>query len=579
VSDDASRSNASEAYQSQPPPSQGWRRWSPLVSCPMERDAVVAPGETTDQRSKDGSELQLSQSFTMTDRVYWTTAAAIVLLSSVVHLWKLGLRPLAHDEAIDAWFSWQARTGDIIRYDPVYHGPLRFYLEGPILGVFGVTAGWARTIAAVAGVVATAVIAGSRQVVGSVGALVAALLFTVSPTVLTVTRTGREDSLVGLVSLAVLLLVAHLLVAPRPRHVVAGGVLLAVSFGLKETTFIFGFAGACFFVGLGVVAIVRPDGGARRFWGQLAALGRAPWLWAIAAFIVVFAFIFTSAFRYPEGFESGITDGIRYWWGQHDVGRGGQRWFFYFSILSAYEWLVVAVAGAGIASSIRRRSLVGAWFGVMAVVQLAVYSWAGEKFAWLALHPTIPMVLLAGLGAQEIALSASTVRARVVVGGALALAAIGTVAIAVRPAITDGADPSELLVTVQTSTDVHEISAHLAAAQRAGAISSILVDGRDSGSWPWAWYLHELDDVTFVELDPAGPLPSGYDAYIVSASTPPPAVPAGYSIERFPLREWWLPDYESAGVADLASWWLTRRTWNPTGSSDQYLIIREAAAR
>jgi uncharacterized protein (TIGR03663 family) len=515
----------------------------------------------------------------LSDRTYWMIAAGIVALSTLLHLWKLGLRPIAHDEAIDAWFSWQARTGDVIRYDPVYHGPLRFYLEGPILGLFGVTAGWARTAAALAGIVATALIAGSRRTLGSVGALVAALLFTISPTVLTITRTGREDSLVGLVSLVVLLLVARLLVAPRAGLIVAAGVLLAVSFGLKETTFIFGFAGACYFVALGIVAVRRPGGQARRFWMRLGALGRGPWLWAVAAFIVVFAMIFTSAFRYPEGFESGLTDGVRYWWGQHDVGRGGQRWSFYFSILSAYEWLLLAVAGAGIAATIRQRSLVGAWFATMAVVQFAVYSWAGEKFAWLALHPTIPLVLLAGLGAQEIALNVTSVRARAVLGGALALAAFGTAAIAIRPAITDGADPSELLVTVQTSTDVHEISDHLADAEQAGTISSILVDGRDSGSWPWAWYLHERDDVAFVELDPAAPLPPGYDAYIVSASTAAPAVPDGYVIERFPLRLWWLPDYDSAGVGDLATWWLTRRTWNPTGSSDQYLIIREAAAR
>ena len=52
--------------------------------------------------------------------------------------------------------------------------------------------------------------------------------------------------------------------------------------------------------------------------------------------------------------------------------------------------------------TVRRRSVVGAWFATMAIVQFAVYSWAGEKFAWLALHPLIPAVLLAGLGAQAV---------------------------------------------------------------------------------------------------------------------------------------------------------------------------------
>ena len=35
-------------------------------------------------------------------------------------------------------------------------------------------------------------------------------------------------------------------------------------------------------------------------------------------------------------------------------------------------------------------------------VSLAVYSWAGEKFAWLVLHPLLPVVLLAGVGVQAI---------------------------------------------------------------------------------------------------------------------------------------------------------------------------------
>jgi len=38
----------------------------------------------------------------------------------------------------------------------------------------------------------------------------------------------------------------------------------------------------------------------------------------------------------------------------------------------------------------------------MFVLSLAVYSWAGEKFAWLVLHPLLPLVLLAGDGVQAL---------------------------------------------------------------------------------------------------------------------------------------------------------------------------------
>lgn len=502
----------------------------------------------------------------------WTLSA--IALSVVLHLWRLGLRPLAHDEAIDANFSWQARAGAIMRYDPVYHGPLRFYLEGFVLRFLGTTPGWTRLVAALAGITATIIIARSARTLGRVGAPVAALVFVISPTVLTVTRTGREDSLVVLVSLGLLLVVARALVEPRASHLVAAGALLATSFALKETTFLFGFSALCFIVGMLVRAALAPDSESRRAVKRLTALGRQPWMWSVTIFVLVFLFVFTSAFRYAHGFSSGLFDGVRYWWSQHEVRRGSQRWFFYGTIYAAYEWLLLGLAAIGLYVTVRRRSLVGAWFATMTIAQFVLYSWAGEKFAWLAVHPLVPAVLLGGLGAQAIAERYAATAQRQLIGVAFALVAIGTVFVAVRPAITDGADPRELLVTVQSSTDVPAIADRLAAGQRDGTITSILIDQRDGGSWPWAWYLHSLRGVAYVTADSAA-LPAGYDAMIISAAEGPVAVPAGYTAERFALRRWWLPDYDHIGVGDIARWFVTRETWSPTASSDQYLLIRK----
>jgi uncharacterized protein (TIGR03663 family) len=519
-------------------------------------------------------------------RRFGWAAFAVIALSAVLHLIDLGSRPLAHDEAIDAWFSWQARGLRVAEYDPVYHGPLRFYLEGFVLDTFGTSPGWARLVAALAGIAMTVVIAGSSGLLGRVGAPLAALLFTISPTALTVTRTGREDSLTALVSLGLLLVIANGLVAPRARHVVAGGALLATSLALKETTFIFGFAGACFFAGLAIWAVVDRSGPAARFWSALRELGAAPWMWSTVAFLAIVTVVFTSGFRYQDGFLSGLIDGIDYWWSQHPVERGSQKWHFYGTVYLAYEWLVLAFAAAGLAVTIRRRSIVGMWFASMALVQFVVYTWAGEKFAWLAIHPLVPTVLLAGLGGQaawdrfrrsssEGARQPRIVSAAVVAG--LSIAALGTLVIAIRPAITDGANTSELLVTVQTTEEMHALHARLIDARERGDLGPILVDQRDSGSWPWAWYLHDVADVAWSTVDPTQPLPAGYDAYIVSASTDPPPIPDGYRIERFPLRGWWLPDYSAADLGDVARWLVTRETWSPRGTSDQFLIVRTGA--
>lgn len=501
-------------------------------------------------------------------------ALAVTALSLVLHLWDLGLRPLAHDEAIDAWFSWQARDLAVMRYDPVYHGPLRFYLEGQVLDLLGTGAAQARLVAALAGVAATAVIATSSRLLGRVGAPVAALVFTISPTVLTVTRTGREDSLTGLVSLGLLLVVAHALTAPRPRHLVLAGALLATSFTIKETTFLFGLVALVFFLGGAAMAAIRPRSACRAAVRRLGALGLQPWIWSFMAFATVFMVVFTSGFRYAEGLESGLTDGVRYWWSQHDVGRGGQPWFFYLAVYAAYEWLLIGLAFLGLAVTVRRRSVVGAWFATMGLGQVVVYAWAGEKFAWLALHPLIPLTLLGGLGAQA-AWDRLGHRPRVRTGAAVSFALLATLTlvVAIPPAITRGADPRELLVTVQTSVDVPPIAARLRAEVDAGTIDSIVVDQAGGGSWPWAWYLHGVDGVAYANVD-QDDLPLEADVIIVLAYEYPPEVPDGYRVERFRLREWWVPDYADATPGDLLRWLLTRDPWSPTASSDQFLITR-----
>ncbi len=138
--------------------------------------------------------------------------------------------------------------------------------------------------------------------------------------------------------------------------------------------------------------------------------------------------------------------------------------------------LVGAEVGAEVA--VRHRSLVGGWFVAAAVVQFAVYSWAGEKFAWLAMHPLIPVVLLAGVGAQAFKDRSATATVRtprfapvVVVG----IAAVLTVLITVPPAITDGADTKELLVTVQTKSAVPELTDTMTTARRDGRLEAIRI--------------------------------------------------------------------------------------------------------
>ena len=63
---------------------------------------------------------------------------------------------------------------------------------------------------------------------------------------------------------------------------------------------------------------------------------------------------------------------------------------------------MLLLGAIGAVAAFRRPTLLRAFLVWAFVLSLAVYSWAGEKFAWLVLHPLLPLILLAGVGVQGI---------------------------------------------------------------------------------------------------------------------------------------------------------------------------------
>ena len=62
---------------------------------------------------------------------WWREAAPFAALAVVglsLRLVQLGEKPFHHDESLHAWFGWRLATGEGYAYDPVYHGPVQFYL-------------------------------------------------------------------------------------------------------------------------------------------------------------------------------------------------------------------------------------------------------------------------------------------------------------------------------------------------------------------------------------------------------------------------------------------------------------------
>lgn len=505
--------------------------------------------------------------------------AGIVVAAAILRFVGLGDRPMHHDESLDAWFSWRIWNGEPYRYDPVYHGPLRFYLTAGIFQAFGDAEASARYLTALAGTATVALVGASRRWIGDVGSLVAAALVAISPSVLYFSRFGREDSLMGLLEVALLLLAMAWLTEPRRWHPVAAGALLAAAFATKETTFILGAVTASYLVVLTAAQAWRRRGRSApppTVVGSLRAPGWRAWAAGLAVFAFTFSLLFSVGFTEPGGIVDGAVDGIDYWLSQQPVNRGSMPWPFYLVLLVAYEWPIVLLAIGGLVAVARRPTPALGLVAWTALGNLAIYSWASERFPWLVVHPLLPMLLLAGLAAQRLWDERGASVVPLAATAALVVAILGTNA--VRVVYREPSNPRQLLSAVQTSDAVPSLRdrvERIFAEAPEGTTPRVVVDTSESAAWPWAWYLRDLP-VAFVDLGADPRAADGADVVIaIAANVPALVAPAeGWRAQPFDHRTWWLPDWDGGRPADWARWFTTRETFSPTGATKAVFLER-----
>ena len=572
---------------------------------------------------------------------------AMAVAGLVLRLVELAERPLHHDESIDAWYSWQFLEGTFEGYDPVYHGPLRFYLTAAFFWVFGESHTTARMVAVLAGVGLIVLPWFLRWSLGSAVTVCASAVLAFSPIALYMTRLGREDSLTAFITLAMMVVIVRFL--DRPRLLLPGlfGFLLAAGFAVKETTFIFVFIFGGFFLALLAEQAAQQNSGGRarrpgRFAGcswmlpaglvpmgiafgvsayyeaeVFVALGvygvllvmvilmqvspaqiwdlpvvraarRVPWWgWALAAavFLVFFALWFTVFFTNSAGFLDGFTEGITYWRGEQDTNRGSEPWHYYLYTIGLYEYLVCILAVIGTIHVFRNPTFVGKFMVWTAVASWFSYSWASERFPWLALHILVPMAFLAGYGVQVLWRArrrAWMLPVWVVLAGLLA----STLFVSLRSNYVNQRDPRELLTQVHTTHDyvdtVHRIEALNEYSKSVGE-GPVTVAVDTAISVPNLWYFRDYEGRQWTDRASAQHTSADFvlalpESGIVGAA---PDL-ADHQTTRMPLRDWWAPQFESYHDGWFSGWgnWLVdREVWNKgtLGSTDFDLSVSPRA--
>ncbi|NPV86795.1 MAG: hypothetical protein HPY45_12390 [Anaerolineae bacterium] len=210
-----------------------------------------------------------------------TLLVVIVLLVAVIsRFYHVDLRVMSHDEVNHVVPSFDLYKGRGYRHDPVTHGPLQFHLLALSFFMLGDSDFSARVPAVLFSIATVAVVLlAYRRYLGRSGALVAGLLFLISPFFLFYGRYTRNEAFVGL--FGVLMLYAVL------RHLDKGDnfslYLLTLStvlhFTAKETAYIYVAQMLLF------LAVIFLDDISRARWKNLMA--RRQFLSLMLVFIVL----------------------------------------------------------------------------------------------------------------------------------------------------------------------------------------------------------------------------------------------------------------------------------------------------
>jgi uncharacterized protein (TIGR03663 family) len=415
--------------------------------------------------------------------------AALAILALALRLTLLGAKPLHHDESLHATFTWYLFHGKGYHYDPMMHGPFQIVVTAFIFALIGVSDFTTRLLPALFGTAIVVLPFFLRRELGRLGALFAAVVLVLSPSFLYMSRFFRNDIDVAFFTLGMVVCYWRFLRDRQPRWLIGALALLALSLTAKETTYITMFIFGLWILGTFAWEWLHPE--RQRLIDALRAAGRDSFLIGLAAFVAIFVFFYTTAFTWWPGLHDGIVKGIQYWLAQQPVARGGEPWWYYATLLGPYEPLEVGLAVAGIVLALRRRSAFLLFLVWWAVLSIGIYSWAGEKMPWLVVHPLLPLVILAAVAFQALC------RARRGIGGGMAwlgvaLGGIYMVHATVPLAYYHPADPAELLVYTQTSTDVLYAMKQIdAVALRSGDGNTMRVMVDPGDWWPFVWYLRD----------------------------------------------------------------------------------------
>ncbi|GAB4515950.1 MAG: TIGR03663 family protein [Anaerolineae bacterium] len=183
-----------------------------------------------------------------------TAYALLIAVALIARLYGLSWRAMSHDESLHALYSWQLYDGRGYEHNPMMHGPYLFHINTLFYFLFGVNDATARLSAAISGVLMVAVVWWMRRWLGRVGALAAAIMITISPSLLYYSRYIRNDVLITLWEMVLLVAIFRYLESREQRWLYVLALAFSMAYTIKEVAFIYAIIEIAF---LGLLAGIR----------------------------------------------------------------------------------------------------------------------------------------------------------------------------------------------------------------------------------------------------------------------------------------------------------------------------------
>jgi uncharacterized protein (TIGR03663 family) len=346
-------------------------------------------------------------------------AVSIVIVAALLRFYKLEIKPLHHDEGVNALFFLRLFGENFYQYDPAnYHGPTLYYftliacsVSTLFFGARGLNTFAIRLVPALFGGATVCLILKLRDRLSTGAVLAGAALAAASPGATYFSRDYIHESIFVFLTLALLVAVMHWYGKRAPASLVLAAALAALLFATKETAVISVVVLILAFIATVVFAsLERTIAGGEPLKSVLREMldrFRMPrdtvwWLLGgIGVFLGLMVLFFSSFLgNYPKGLHD-AAGALKFW---VHVGAKEHRHSLgtYVFWLSREELplLVFGVAGTVVAAFKRQRFalFVGLWaFGL-----LAAYSFIPYKTPWLTLNFIIPLAIVGGYAVEVI---------------------------------------------------------------------------------------------------------------------------------------------------------------------------------